>query len=140
VDDAALDAAGADGAPALDAENVLDGHEEGLVDLARRLREVVVNGLQQLVNARGVRAVLPLRLHGLQGAAPDDGHVVAGELVVAQQFAQLKLHQVEQFLLVHHVHLVEEDDHRRHADLPRQEHVLLGLLHGAVLGGDDGRW
>src|ERR1044071_3588623 len=32
VDHAALDAAGRDGAPALDPEDVLDGHEEGLVD------------------------------------------------------------------------------------------------------------
>ena len=32
LDDAALDAPGGDGAPALDAEDVLDRHQEGLVD------------------------------------------------------------------------------------------------------------
>ena len=35
LDDAALDAAGDDGAAALDAEDVFDGHQEGLVARAR---------------------------------------------------------------------------------------------------------
>src|SRR5207249_2499972 len=45
LDDPALDAAGRDGAAALDAEDVLDRHQEGLVLGADRSRDVRVDGV-----------------------------------------------------------------------------------------------
>ena len=48
LDDAALDAAGHDGAAARDREHVFDRHQERLVDRALRLRDVVVDRLHQL--------------------------------------------------------------------------------------------
>src|SRR5215213_1448504 len=48
VDDPLLDAAGCDRAAAGDREDVLDRHEEGLVELADRLRDVGVEGGGQL--------------------------------------------------------------------------------------------
>src|SRR3954447_22145243 len=42
VDHALLDAAGRDGAPAGDREDVLDGHQEGLVEVTLWLRDVLV--------------------------------------------------------------------------------------------------
>ena len=50
LDDAALDAAGGDGAPALDAEDVLDGHQEGLVDGPLGGRDVGVDRVHQLLD------------------------------------------------------------------------------------------
>ena len=51
LDTAALDTAGADRAAALDAEDVFDRHQERLVDLALRDRDVVVQRLDQIVDA-----------------------------------------------------------------------------------------
>src|SRR5690606_24129413 len=45
--DAALDAAGDDGATTGDREDVLDRHEERLVRLTRRQRDVLVDGVHQ---------------------------------------------------------------------------------------------
>ena len=52
LDDAALDAPGGDGAPALDAEDVLDGHQEGLVDGPLGGRDVGVDRVHQLLDGR----------------------------------------------------------------------------------------
>ena len=73
----------------------------------------------------------------LRARDADDGGVVAGELVLVEQLADLELDQVEELLVVDHVGLVERDDDRRHADLAGEQHVLTRLGHRAVGGGDD---
>ena len=65
-------------------------------------------------------------------AAADDRDLVAGELVLGQQLAELQLDQLEQLRVVDQVDLVEEDDQGRHADLAGQQDVLAGLRHRAV--------
>ena len=47
LDDAALDTAGRDGAAAGDREDVFDGHQERLVDLAGGLRDVGVDRVHE---------------------------------------------------------------------------------------------
>ena len=49
--------------------------------------------------------------------SPDERYVVAWELVLRQQFAQLHLNQIEQVGIVDQVALVHEHDHVRHVDL-----------------------
>ena len=61
LDLAALDAAGADRAAALDREDVLDGHQERLVLGALRRRDVGVQGVHQVVDALAGRVVLAHR-------------------------------------------------------------------------------
>src|SRR3954454_8226946 len=56
LDDAALDAAGRDRAPALDAEDVLDRHQEGLVDRTLGGRDIGVDRVHQLLDAGSPRA------------------------------------------------------------------------------------
>ena len=80
----------------------------------------------------GVIRVLDGALHGLQGAASNDGDIVAGELLTREVLPQLQLHQIEQFRVVHHVHFVEVDDDAGHLHLASEENVLFGLGHGAV--------
>ena len=48
LDDAALDTTGRDGAAAGDGEDVLDGHQERLLDVADRVREVGVDRVHEL--------------------------------------------------------------------------------------------
>src|SRR3954467_5829837 len=134
LDDAPLDAAGDDGAAAGDREDVLDGHEEGLLDLADRLRHGGVNGIHELEQ---LGAPLRVALERLQRRDADDRDVVAGELVLRQQLADLELDELEDLLVVDHVGLVQRHDDRRDADLAGQEDVLLGLRHRAVGRGDD---
>ncbi len=81
--------------------------------------------------------VLAGRLHGRQGVAADDRHLVAGELVLAEQFAHFHLDQFEQLGVIDGVDLVQGDDDARHADLAGEQDVLARLRHGAVVGGDD---
>jgi hypothetical protein len=69
------------------------------------------------------------------GRALDDGGVVAGEFVLGEQFAHFHFDEFEQFGVVDHVALVQEDDDVGHADLTGQQDVLAGLGHGAVSGG-----
>ena len=138
LDDAALDAAGGDGAPALDPEDVLDGHQEGLVDGPLGGRDVGVDRVHQLLDA-DVRRVVDAAagLEGLEGGAADDGDVVAREVVLGEELADLELDEVEQLGVVDGVDLVEEDDHVGHLHLAGQEDVLAGLGHRAVGRGDD---
>ena len=136
LDRAALDPAGADRAAALDREDVLDRHQERLVDRADRLGDVLVHRLDQVedrLGRLGVGRVLERRA----AAAADDRDLVAGELVLGQQLAELQLDQLEQLLVVDQVDLVEEDDQGGHADLAGQQDVLAGLGHRAVGRRDD---
>ena len=137
LDDAALDAPGGHGAPALDAEDVLDGHQEGLVDGALGGRDVGVDRVHQLLDGGvgGVGRVVG-GLEGLERGAADDRQVVTREVVLGQQLPDLELDELEQLRVVDHVHLVEEDHDVGHLDLARQEDVLAGLGHRAVGGGD----
>src|SRR6188768_3137056 len=138
LDHAALDAPGGDRAAALDAEHVLDRHQERLVDRADRVGDVRVDRVHQLLD-RGVGRVLGIvgRLERLERGAADDRDVVTREVVLGQQLADLELDEVEQLGVVDHVDLVEEHDDERHLDLAGEQDVLPGLGHRAVGRGDD---
>ena len=73
----------------------------------------------------------------LSARAPDDRDVVAREVVLGQQLADLELDQVEQLGVVDHVDLVEEDHDVGHLDLAGQQDVLAGLGHRPVGRGHD---
>jgi hypothetical protein len=73
-----------------------------------------------------------LALVGLDRRTADDGRVVAIEPVLGEELAHLELDQVDELGIVHHVALVDEHDHARHAHLARQQDVLARLRHRAV--------
>src|SRR3954447_2594737 len=133
LDDAALHTTGDDGAATGDGEDVLDGHEEGLVDLTLRLGD---RGVDRVHELHELVAPLGVALEGLQRGDADHGDVVTRELVLRQQLADLQLDELEDLLVVDHVGLVERHDDVGDADLAGQEDVLLGLRHRAVGGGD----
>ena len=67
-----------------------------------------------------------------QRRALHDRNVVAREVVLAQQFPHFQFHQIQQFRIVDHVHLVQEHHDRRNAHLTRQQDVFPRLRHRAV--------
>src|SRR6186713_3247613 len=131
----ALDTARRDGAATRDREHVFDRHQERTILLALRRRDVLVHGLHQVQDALAARRVVAF--HRLQGAAANDGNVVARELVAREKLAHFELDQVEQFRIIDHVHFVHEHDHVRHVHLAGEQHVLARLRHRAVSGGDN---
>src|SRR4051794_5285206 len=133
LDDAPLDAAGDDGATTGDGEDVLDRHEERLLDLTHRLRHGVVDRVHQLEQ---LGAPLGVALERLQRRDADDREVVAGVLLAGQQLTYLELDQLEDLLVVDHVGLVERDDDVGDADLAGEQDVLAGLRHRPVRRGD----
>src|SRR5438094_10375380 len=134
LDLAALDPAGNDRATTFDREDVLDRHHERLVEGTLRDRDVAVDRIHQLHDR-----VFPLgvALERLERRDLDDRDVVAGELILREQLADLELDQLQDLGVVDRVDLVEGDDDPRHADLARQQDVLPGLRHRAVGGGHD---
>src|SRR5690606_8845846 len=119
VDDTALDAAGHHGAAAGDREDVLDRHQERLVDVADRLGHVLVDRVHQLDD---LLAPLLVALQGLEGGDAHDRDLVARELVLGEQLADLELDELQDLLVVDHVALVQRDDDVGNADLAGQEH------------------
>ena len=75
-------------------------------------------------------------LQGLQRGAPDDRNIVPRELILAQQLPNLQLHQLDQLLVLHHVHLVQKNHDVRYTHLTGQKNVLPGLRHRAIISAD----
>ncbi len=130
---AALNTAGDDGAATGDGEDVLDRHEEGLVHVTLGGRDVLVDRVHELLDLAGP---LGVALQGLQRGDADDRRLVAVVVLGGQQLADLHLHQLEQLLILNHVGLVQRDQQGGNTDLTGEQHVLAGLGHGAVGGGD----
>ena len=80
--------------------------------------------------------VLLVALERLQRRADDERDVVAREVVLGEQVADLDLDELEELVVVDHVGLVEEHDDVRHADLAGEQDVLTRLRHRAVGGRD----
>src|SRR3989440_3213586 len=133
LDLATLDPARHDRATTFDREHVLDRHHEGLVEGPLRNGDVAVDRIHQLHDRL---FPLGIALQRLERGDLDDRDVVARELVLGEQLADLELDELQDLGVVDGVDLVQGDDDPRHADLARQQDVLPRLRHRAVGGGD----
>ena len=86
LDHSLLDTARHDGAAAADRHDILDRHEEGLLDVANRLGDELVHGVHQ---PHDPFACLLVAIEGLEGAHAHDGSVVAWEVVLRQELTYL---------------------------------------------------
>src|SRR5699024_246688 len=125
VQDATLNTAGNDGAATGNGEDVLNRHQERLVGLALRVRDGLVASLHQLED--GVDPLL-LALQGAQCGDRNDRSLLV-EALLAQQFADLHLDELEELLIVNHVALVQRNEDVRNANLASKQNVLTGLWH-----------
>lgn len=135
-DRAALDAPGDDRAAALDRKDVLDRHQERLLEVAQRLVEPLVDGVHELEHALLANLVVAVLERG-EGGAHDDRRRLAVKAVRLEQVAHLHLDELEHLAVVNLVHLVDVDDELLDPDLAREEQVLARLRHLPVRGRDD---
>ena len=110
------------------------GIRNGLSRSRIGLRDV---GVELLGELEDLLLVLLVALERLERRADDERDVVAREVVLGQQVADLDLDELEELLVVDHVGLVEEHDDVRHADLAGEQDVLARLGHRAVGRGHD---
>ena len=129
VDNTTLNTASRNRTTASDRHNVLYGHQERLVSLTSRIRDVLINSCHQLVDRTD-----PLRIafQRLQSRTTDDRRVVAIETVLAQQFTNFHFYQVDQFFIIDHVALVQEYNDVRNTYLTSEQDVLTSLRHRTI--------
>jgi hypothetical protein len=136
LEDTALHTAGDNSSTSGNGEDVLNGHEEGLLGVTGGGGDPAVDGLEQLVNL----LLANVRLAALERAecgSHDDGCLVALEAVAAEQLAHLHLDELQHLLVLNGVDLVDKDDNLLDTDLTGKQQVLTGLGHLAVGGGDN---
>ena len=134
--DTTVNLAGYDSTATGDGEHVLDGHKEGLVGYTLRICKEGVHGIQKLVEALGGFGVIGIG-HGIECRTLDDRGVITGEAIETKQVADFLLHQLYELGIIKKVDLVEENNHRGHANLAGQEYVFTGLGHDRVGSRDD---
>src|SRR3984885_11193199 len=133
LDHALLDATRRNRAAAGDREDVLDRHQERLVQVTHRLRDIGVKCLGELED---LALVLRVALERLQRRADHEWDVITGELVLRQEVTNLDLDELEELRVVDHVSLVEEHDDVGDADLAGEQDVLARLGHRSISRGD----
>src|SRR5690606_17824835 len=116
-----LDTAGSNSTTTGDGEHVLNAHEERLFHFAGRNRDPVVDGIHQLHD--GIHPLF-LTSEPAERASTDDRSVVAIILIEGQELTDLHLNEIEQFRIVHHVHLVHEHDDLGYTYLTAEQDVL----------------
>src|SRR5690606_22692242 len=115
-----------------DREHILHRHQERLVNLTLRLRNVGVNRLHQL---RDLLPPLTLRiptLQRLQRTPTDHWSLITRKIILRQKLPNLQLHQVNQLRIIDHVHLVQEHNDVRNIHLTSQKNVLPRLRHPTI--------
>ncbi len=132
--DARLNAAGGDRASSLDGEDVFDRHQERLVEFTLGLGDVGIESGEEFAE---LGDLILVAFDGLESRTADDRGLVAGVVVLGEQFADLGLDQVDELGILDHVDLVEEDHDVRHVHLASEQDVLAGLRHGTVGCGYD---
>ena len=128
VQNTTLYSTGSNGTTTCDGEYVLDRHQERLVGITLRIRDVGIYSVHQLHDL-----VAPLA-HGifqsLQSGTLDDRAIL--EIVLFKLLGDLHLNQLKKLRIVYHIALVHKYDDVRNAYLTGQKDVLLGLSHNTV--------
>jgi hypothetical protein len=114
LEDTTLNTTGGDSAATFNVEHVFNRHEERKILRTFRDRDVRINGVHQIDD---FLLVLGVAFEGLQSRALDDGNLVAGEFILGEKFANFELDEFEEFLVINHVDLVQEDNQGGDADL-----------------------
>src|SRR5213079_3638248 len=131
LEHATLNPTGRDRAATFNVEHVFHWHQERLIDRPVWHWNVIVNRRDE---GEHLFLLIGVAIERLERAAFHNRNFVARKFILREQIAHFHFHQIEQFGIVYHVHFVQEDDDRGHADLARQQNVLPRLRHRTVRG------
>ena len=136
LQDTTLDTSRNDGTTTGNGENILNGHEEGLVGVTGGCGNPGVNSLKELIDL-GLTNLGLAALKGAESGTHDDWCLVALETVAGEKLAHLHLDELQHLGVLDGIDLVDEDNDLLDTDLTGEEQVLTGLGHLTVRGGDD---
>ena len=113
----------------------LDRHQERLVQVVNRGRDVVVDSVHEVLN--GLDPLLVVRSVVVQSTVSGgvDDRAVTVEAVLVEEVADLFFDEFEKFFVVDHVALVQEHDDVRNTDLTGEKDVFARLGHRTVSSG-----
>jgi predicted RNA-binding protein with RPS1 domain len=131
LNNAALDTTGNNRTATRDREHVFNRHQEGLILRTLWLWNIRINGLHELKNSI-MADFWTLVFKRANRRALGDWNIIAWEIILRKQFADLKLNQLDQLGVIHQINLVHEHNKRRNANLTGQQNMLAGLGHWAV--------
>lgn len=131
-----LDTARGDGTTAGNGEDILNGHEEGLVEVTLGGRDPLVDGLHEGIDLLNTDFGA-LVLEGAEGGTHNDGGLITIEAVAGEELTHLHLDELQHLGVVNGIDLVDEDDDALDTDLTGEEQVLTGLGHLTIGSGDD---
>jgi hypothetical protein len=131
-----LDTAGNDGTTTGDREDILNGHEERLLEISLGSGDPLIDSGHQVVDLSNTNLGLAA-LKSTQSRAHDDGGLVTLEAVTAEELTHLHLDELKHLLVLDGIDLVDEDDNLLNTDLTGEEQVLSSLGHLTVGGGDN---
>lgn len=132
----ALDTARDDSSTPSNREDILNGHEEGLVKITDRGGDPGVDGLEQLINSL-VANLGALVVEGHESRAHDDGGLVTLEAVGGEELTHLHLDELQHLRVINGIDLVDKDDNPLDTDLAGEQQVLSGLGHLPIRSSDD---
>lgn len=136
LQDTTLDTPGNDGSTTSNGEDILDGHQEGLVEVTLGGGDPAIDSCHELVDLL-LTNLGPLALHGHEGGTHDDGSLLTLEAVVGQQLTHLHLDELQHLGVLNGIDLVDEDDTLLDTDLTGEQQVLTGLGHLTIGGSND---
>src|SRR5699024_4608249 len=124
----ALNTTGDIGATTGNGEDVLDRHQEWLVSFTNLVWDGVIASLHQVHDA------LYPHIFTFHGAQIEDMHdwSFLFEFLLSQKSTKFHLNELDDFLIVNHVTLVQCNEDVRNANLASKKNVLTGLWHWAI--------
>jgi len=131
-----LDTTRHDGTTARNREDILNGHEERLLEISLGGGDPLVNSVHQGIDTLNTDVGLA-GLKSTQSRAHDDGGFVTLEAVAAEELTHLHLDKFKHLGVLDGVDLVDKDDNLLDTDLTSKEQVLSGLGHLTVRSGDN---
>ena len=121
---------GSNSTTACDGEYVFYRHQERLVCVTLRIRNILINSSHQL---KDLVAPFALRIfQSFQSGTLDNRSVISGEFILVQQVSDFHFNQLKQFRIVYHVTFVHEYYDIRNAYLTGQQDVFFGLSHNTI--------
>ena len=123
-----LNTTGNNGATTGNGEDVLDRHQEWLIGFTNWVWDGVIASLHQVND--GLYPLL-FAVQGAQSGNVNDRSFLV-ELLLSQKFTNFHLNELDNFLIVNHVTLVQCNEDVRNANLASKKNVLTGLWHWAV--------